>query len=93
MGDLHKYKEACEAILVATEMLIDSIGNAWEMLKYTKVLAEATSKLVKAIKEECDGQKDLDTKTRHLSTIKNLTDATSHMATAAKVTTDTIVKL
>ena len=86
LADSRKYEEACEAILAATEMLVGSMGNAQEMVKQAKILAEATSMLVGAIRAESDGQMDPDAKRRLLDAAKNLADATSRMVEAAKVT-------
>ena len=92
MADSHKYEEACEAISAATEMLVGSMGNAQEMVKQAKILAEATSMLVGAIRAESDGQMDPDAKQRFLEAAKNLADATSHMVEAAKVIVYTTVE-
>ena len=68
-------------------MLVGSMGNAQEMVKQAKILAEATSMLVGAIRAESDGQMDADARRRLLDAAKNLADATSRMVEAAKVTT------
>lgn len=93
MADSSKFEEACEAILAATEMLVGSMGNAQEMVKQAKILAEATSMLVGAIRAESDGQMDPDAKRRLLDAAKNLADATSRMVEAAKVTASNTVQL
>ena len=85
MTDSHKYEEACEAILGATKMLVGSMGNAQEMVRQAKKLAEGTSVLVRAIKVECNGQMDPDAKQRLHDAAKNLAEATSCMVEAAKV--------
>ena len=92
MTDSQKYEEACETILAATEMLVGSMGNAQEMVKQAKILAEATSMLVGAIRAEFDGQMDPDAKRHLLDAAKNLADATSHMIYAAKVTAYAIIE-
>ena len=91
MADVNKFEEACEAILAATEMLVGSMGNAQEMVKQAKILAEATSMLVGAIRAESDGQMDPDAKRRLLDAAKNLADATSRMVEAAKVTVNATI--
>ena len=54
-GDSGEYDTAVDAILSATERLFSSMGNAQEMVRQAKILAEATSSLVNAIKlEETD---------------------------------------
>ena len=92
MADSQKYEEACEAILAATEMLVGSMGNPQEMVKQAKILAEAISMLLGAIRAECDGQMDPDAKRCLLDAAKNLADAVSRMIDAAKVTAHVIIE-
>lgn len=61
------------------------MGNAQEMVKQAKILAEATSSLVNAIKREAQDEKDHDAHKRLLDAAKALADATSRMVEAAKV--------
>ena len=61
-----------------------SMGNAQEMVKQAKILAEATSALVNAIKLEADAETDPDARRRLLDAAKSLADATSKMVEAAK---------
>ncbi len=42
----------------ATERLFGSMGNAQEMVRQAKILAEATSSLVNAIKLEAENESD-----------------------------------
>lgn len=53
-----QYDIAVEAILNATERLFNSMGNAQEMVRQAKILAEATSSLVNAIKLEAENESD-----------------------------------
>ena len=53
-----QYDAAVEAILSATERLFSSMGNAQEMVRQAKILAEATSSLVNAIKLEAENESD-----------------------------------
>ena len=57
-ADGDQYDIAVEAILAATERLFGSMGNAQEMVRQAKILAEATSSLVNAIKMEADNETD-----------------------------------
>ena len=66
-------------------MLVGSMGNAQEMVKQAKILAEITKKLIGALRIESDGKMDADARRRLLDAAKNLADATSHMVEAAKV--------
>ena len=61
-----------------------SMGNAQEMVKQAKILAEATSALVNAIKLEAESETDPDARRRLLDAAKALADATSKMVEAAK---------
>lgn len=63
---------------------LSSMGNAQEMVKQAKILAEATSALVNAIKLEADAETDPDARRRLLDAAKSLADATSKMVEAAK---------
>ena len=79
-----QYDEACEAILAATDRLFSSMGNAQEMVKQAKLLAEATSALVNAIKLDSENENDPDARRRLLDAARALADATSKMVEAAK---------
>lgn len=79
------YDEAIETILAATERLFNSMGNAQEMVRQAKILAQATSSLVNAIKLEADSETDPDARRRLLAAAKNLADATAKLVEAAKV--------
>ena len=57
-GDGELYDAAVDAILLATERLFSSMGNAQEMVRQAKILAEATSSLVNAIKLEAEVESD-----------------------------------
>ena len=61
------------------------MGNAQEMVKQAKILAEATSALVNAIKLEAEAETDPDARRRLLDAAKSLADATSRMVEAAKM--------
>ena len=61
-----------------------SMGNAQEMVKQAKLLAEATSALVNAIKLESENENDPDARRRLLDAARALADATSKMVEAAK---------
>ena len=62
-----------------------AMGNAQEMVKQAKILAEATSSLVNAIKREAQDERDHDARKRLLDAAKALADATSKMVEAAKI--------
>ena len=84
VADDSQCEDACEVILAATESLVNSMGNAQEMVTQAKRLAEATQSLVSAIKLEADLEGDPDARKRLLDAAKCLADATSKMVEAAK---------
>lgn len=62
------------------------MGNTQEMVKQAKILAKATSMLVRAIEEKSDEQIEFEARRCLLVAAKNLADARSDMVDAAKVT-------
>ncbi|GAB6032133.1 hypothetical protein CHUAL_010792 [Chamberlinius hualienensis] len=73
-----------DAILVATDKLFSSSGDASEMVRQAKILAQATSELIQAIKGQAEKQPDSDLQKRLLAAAKMLADATARMVEAAK---------
>lgn len=61
------------------------MGDPQEMVRQAKILAEATSTLVNAIRREAENETDPDSRHRLLEAAKALADATSKMVEAAKV--------
>lgn len=56
-----------------------------EMVRQARILAQATSDLVNAIKADTEGETDLENSRKLLSAAKILADATTKMVEAAKV--------
>ncbi|XP_071545978.1 talin-2 isoform X1 [Panulirus ornatus] len=83
-GRLSVHDEAVETILVSSEKLFASQGNASEMVRQAKILAQATSHLIQSIKYEAESQTDADLQNRLLAAAKQLADATAKMVEAAK---------
>ncbi|KAG7155036.1 Talin-2-like, partial [Homarus americanus] len=83
-GRLSVHDEAVETILVSSEKLFASQGNASEMVRQAKILAQATSHLIQNIKFEAESQGDADLQNRLLAAAKQLADATAKMVEAAK---------
>jgi talin len=75
-----------DTILTATDRLFGSMGDTPEMVKQARVLAQATSHLVNALKLEAESHEDSDQQKRLLSAARVLADATARMVEAAKVT-------
>ncbi|XP_014674038.1 PREDICTED: talin-2-like [Priapulus caudatus] len=73
-----------DTILTTTDKLFLSMGNASEMVKQARILAQATSQLVNAIKGEAEDSQDSDLQKRLLAAAKLLADATARMVEAAK---------
>lgn len=55
------------------------------MVRQARILAQATSDLVNAIKADAEGESDLENSRKLLSAAKILADATAKMVEAAKV--------
>lgn len=55
------------------------------MVRQARILAQATSDLVNAIKADAEGESDLENSRKLLSAAKLLADATAKMVEAAKV--------
>lgn len=79
-----KQDGAVDTILDATDRLFSSTGNASEMVKQAKILAQATSQLIQNIKGQADTQQDSHLQNRLLDAAKTLADATSRLVEAAK---------
>ncbi|XP_069482825.1 talin-1 isoform X1 [Ambystoma mexicanum] len=78
------YDQATDTILNVTENIFSSMGDAGEMVRQARILAQATSDLVNAIKADAEGESDLDNSRKLLSAAKILADATAKMVEAAK---------
>ncbi|XP_064644929.1 talin-1-like isoform X17 [Lineus longissimus] len=73
-----------DTILTATDRLFSSMGDAPEMVKQARVLAQATSQLVNAIKGQAETHPDQEMQKRLLAAAKQLADATTKLVEAAK---------
>lgn len=62
-----------------------SYNSPGEMVRQARILAQATSDLVNAIKMDAEGESDLENSRKLLSAAKLLADATAKMVEAAKV--------
>ncbi|XP_062370022.1 talin-1 isoform X2 [Cinclus cinclus] len=79
-----RYDQATDTILNVTENIFSSMGDAGEMVRQARILAQATSDLVNAIKADAEGETDLENSRKLLSAAKILADATAKMVEAAK---------
>uniref|UniRef100_A0A8D0D7Y4 Talin 1 n=1 Tax=Sander lucioperca TaxID=283035 RepID=A0A8D0D7Y4_SANLU len=79
-----KTVQATDRILDVTENIFSSMGDAGEMVRQARILAQATSDLVNAIKMDAEGESDLENSRKLLSAAKLLADATAKMVEAAK---------
>ncbi|XP_053983421.1 talin-1 isoform X2 [Hylaeus volcanicus] len=75
---------AVETILVATDKLFASTGDAGEMVRQARVVGQATAQLIQSIKGEAERQTDLEQQRRLLTAAKVLADATAKMVEAAR---------
>ena len=78
-------KDAVDTILTATDRLFGSMGDTPEMVRQAKLLAQATSQLVNALKGQAEAHPDSDMQRKLLAAAKMLADATARMVEAAKV--------
>ncbi|CAO2580575.1 TLN1 [Lemmus lemmus] len=83
-GPAGRYDQATDTILTVTENIFSSMGDAGEMVRQARILAQATSDLVNAIKADAEGESDLENSRKLLSAAKILADATAKMVEAAK---------
>ncbi|GAB0208100.1 talin-1 [Grus japonensis] len=79
-----RYDQATDTILDVTKNIFSSMGDAGEMMHQARILAQATSDLVNAIKADAEGETDLENSRKLLSAAKILADATAKMVEAAK---------
>ncbi|NWZ31520.1 TLN1 protein, partial [Asarcornis scutulata] len=79
-----RYDQATDTILNVTENIFSSGGEGGEMVRQARILAQATSDLVNAIKADAEGETDLENSRKLLSAAKILADATAKMVEAAK---------
>ncbi|XP_046826022.1 talin-1 isoform X2 [Vespa velutina] len=75
---------AVETILVATDKLFASTGDAGEMVRQARVVGQATAQLIQSIKGEAEKQSDPEQQRRLLAAAKILADATAKMVEAAR---------
>lgn len=73
-----------DTILMATDRLFSSMGDTPEMVKHARILAQATSQLVNALKCEAETHEDSEQQKKLLAAAKLLADATARMVEAAK---------
>ncbi|KAG7280055.1 hypothetical protein CRUP_030511 [Coryphaenoides rupestris] len=67
-----------------TENIFTSMGDAGEMVRQARVLAQATSDLVNAMRSDAEAEVDVDNSKKLLAAAKLLADATARMVEAAK---------
>ena len=74
-----------DIILTATDRLFGSMGDTPEMVKQARILAQATSQLVNALKIDAESHEDTEQQKKLLAAARVLADATARMVEAAKV--------
>ncbi|KAJ3595926.1 hypothetical protein NHX12_002338, partial [Muraenolepis orangiensis] len=83
-----RYDQATDTIMNVTENIFTSMGDAGEMVRQARVLAQATSDLVNAMRSDAEAEVDVDNSKKLLAAAKLLADATARMVEAAKVRRD-----
>ncbi|XP_072517267.1 talin-2a isoform X2 [Salminus brasiliensis] len=79
-----RYDQATDTIMTVTESIFSSMGDAGEMVRQARVLAQATSDLVNAMRSDAEADVDVDNSKKLLAAAKLLADATARMVEAAK---------
>ncbi|CDQ92254.1 unnamed protein product [Oncorhynchus mykiss] len=85
-----RYDQATDTIMTVTESIFTSMGDAGEMVRQARVLAQATSDLVNAMRSDAEAEVDVDNSKKLLAAAKLLADATARMVDAAKSATETL---
>ncbi|XP_067871349.1 talin-2 isoform X2 [Heterodontus francisci] len=79
-----RYDQATDTIMTVTESIFSSMGDAGEMVRQARVLAQATSDLVNAMRSDAEAESDVDNSKKLLAAAKLLADSTARMVEAAK---------
>uniref|UniRef100_A0A8C1VJY6 Talin 2a n=1 Tax=Cyprinus carpio TaxID=7962 RepID=A0A8C1VJY6_CYPCA len=79
-----RYDQATDTIMTVTESIFSSMGDAGEMVRQARVLAQATSDLVNAMRSDAEVEVDVNNSKKLLAAAKLLADATARMVEAAK---------
>ncbi|KAK4020002.1 hypothetical protein OUZ56_001999 [Daphnia magna] len=78
------HEGAVDNILAASDRLFAAQGDAAEMVRQARVLAQATAQLIQAIKGEAEALPDSELQQRLLAAARSLAEATARMVEAAK---------
>jgi hypothetical protein len=79
------HDQSIDQILNASDRLFSSMGDASEMVKQAKALAQATAQLVSSLRQQAEmAVDDTDRQKKLLSAAKMLADATAKLVEAAK---------
>ncbi|XP_015742916.1 talin-2 isoform X2 [Python bivittatus] len=79
-----RYDQATDTIMYVTESIFSSMGDAGEMVRQARVLAQATSDLVNAMRSDAEAEIDMENSKKLLAAAKLLADSTARMVEAAK---------
>uniref|UniRef100_A0A4W5Q445 Talin 2a n=1 Tax=Hucho hucho TaxID=62062 RepID=A0A4W5Q445_9TELE len=79
-----RYDQATDTIMTVTASIFSSMGDAGEMVRQARVLAQATSDLVNSMRSDAEVEVDVDNSKKLLAAAKLLADATARMVEAAK---------
>ena len=79
------YDRSIDQILTASDRLFSSMGDASEMVKQAKILAQATAQLVSSLRQQAElATDDTNQQKQLLSAAKTLADATARLVESAK---------
>jgi talin len=80
------HDESIDQIIIASDRLFSSVGDAAEMVKQAKILAQATAQLVSSLRQQAEAaDDDTNQQKKFLSAAKMLADATAKMVESAKI--------
>jgi len=83
--DEEHHDESIDQIIVASDRLFSSVGDAAEMVKQAKILAQATAQLVSSLRQQAESvDDDTNQQQKFLSAAKMLADATAKMVESAR---------
>uniref|UniRef100_G3U774 Talin 2 n=1 Tax=Loxodonta africana TaxID=9785 RepID=G3U774_LOXAF len=85
VNPLGRYDQATDTIMCVTESIFSSMGDGLgEMVRQARVLAQATSDLVNAMRSDAEAEIDMENSKKLLAAAKLLADSTARMVEAAK---------
>lgn len=81
VGKVKEYiqEDAVDAVMIATDKLFASTGNAEEMVHHARIVGQATAQLIQSVKGDAEKYIDVEQQRRLLEAARILADATAKM--------------